>query len=81
MGVGGRITIPYNIRESMKLLEKEGSATLNLRVEETRTRQGVRHQLVVWEKPAPPPTEKAEPTPTEKAEPTPTEKAEPTPTE
>lgn len=50
LGVGGRVTIPHEIRESMSLLGKEGDATLHLRVEETRTRRGARYQLVLWEK-------------------------------
>ena len=54
LGVGGRVTIPHEIRNSMNLLGKEGNTNLCLRVEQTRTRRGVRYQLVVWEKPSEP---------------------------
>ena len=53
LGVGGRITIPHEIRENMRLLGREGGDTkLNYRVEETRAPWGIRYQLVLWEKPA-----------------------------
>ena len=50
LGVGGRITVPHEIRESMGLTEGD---VLHLRVEETRSRSGSRRQLVLWAKKRP----------------------------
>jgi len=48
LGKGGRITVPHEIRESMGLEEHD---TLMLRVEEARSRDGSRRQIVLWAKP------------------------------